>query len=244
MGKMRKIVTGAGTEQHIQSVIRNYQGKIILISTHPDKQKGFKKVDIDQLDQAKNFERIAIEAVWHDKGISCPYEVRENLEAFIMTYEIREDVILIFDDIDHSMPWYVPYILDNSELITADMLITVQDMDTLEGCFETNYIPTCPEKQKFVDLVSKWNFGISGFLPIKNIDVLKECFKSKSESEYLERQRLADLTSKWDFGINEFIPLENKAIQYEIWLDACSKHPIVFLSGARRCFDEYAAEMK
>lgn len=53
MQKMRKIVTGAGTEQHIQSVIRSYLGKIILISTHPDKQKGFKKVDIDQLDQKK-----------------------------------------------------------------------------------------------------------------------------------------------------------------------------------------------
>ena len=29
MQKMRKIVTGAGTEQHIQSVIRSYLGKII-----------------------------------------------------------------------------------------------------------------------------------------------------------------------------------------------------------------------
>lgn len=69
MNKMRKIFTGKDTEQHIQSILMNYPGKVIWIHTPPVKRDGIRSVGVEQLEQITDFERIAVEAVWSKEDV-------------------------------------------------------------------------------------------------------------------------------------------------------------------------------
>ncbi len=155
MKKIRKIITGNNTRNYVGQIVKEYEGKVILLYTekvYPE----IKSVSYESLEQLEDVKKVSIEAIWHKEGIPCPNDIRERLETFLMPYEKQEEVILIFDNINDSMPWYVPYILENSELLAADILITVQDIDALERCFEINYTPASPEKNRFANLISKW----------------------------------------------------------------------------------------
>lgn len=157
MNKMRKIFTGKNTEQRIQSMLTNYPGKVIWIHTQPVKQDGIRNVCVEQLEQITDFEKIAIEAVWYKKGISCPYDVREKLEGFLISHEKQERIVIIFDDVSNSMPWYVPYILENSEYIKADIIISMKDLASVERCYFENYILPKPDRSRFENLISGWD---------------------------------------------------------------------------------------
>lgn len=158
MNKMRKIFTGKNTEQHIQSILTNYPGKVIWIHTQPVKQDGIRNVCVEQLEQITDFERIAVEAVWYKEGISCPDDVREKLESFLIPYEQQEGTAIIFDDASNATPWYVPYILENTAYIKADVIITIKDMASAERCYLENYIMPQPDRDRFKDLISSWEF--------------------------------------------------------------------------------------
>lgn len=158
MNEMRKIFTGKDTEKHIQSILMNYPGKVIWIHTLPVKQDRIRSVGVEQLEQITDFERIAVEAVWNKEDVSCPYDVREKLESFLMPYEKQEGVVIIFDDVSNTTPWYVPYILENTEYIKADIIITMKDIASVERCYLENYMLLKPDRDRFKCLISMWDF--------------------------------------------------------------------------------------
>lgn len=141
----------------IEEIILKYQGKVIWISPGKKKLSGIENVGFENLNQLESFDKIFISAVWYTNYISNDYNIQKILGEFLTEYEKQENVLIVVNNICNSMPWYLSHILQNSELINADIIITAYDIYAIEDCYKYNTL-SLAKKDNFSELISKWEF--------------------------------------------------------------------------------------